>query len=215
MIAKRGTCASCGSEQDVVRGKIAEHSAWRRAVDMVEVPPPDGGRMCSGSGRSSKEARAKVAEAARRRSQRDVEAVRVTAGVVLDATEAGRTLDMGITIEQLLKLARIDLSLRSPKGSVRSLAEEWLWVRRSKHRGRTIAPSAHGDIYCRFCGEPLVMKVTYHVVLEQRRLHEERLFAERVTPHTTRCALQVLAGLRAPVAPGTRRLPEEFREDAA
>jgi hypothetical protein len=63
-----------------------------------------------------------------------------------------------------------------------------------------------GDIFCRFCGERLFAQVK-----QPHRLVKESTDAQR---HLTICALQILAGLKAPAAVGHRALPMEQLWDA-
>lgn len=63
-----------------------------------------------------------------------------------------------------------------------------------------------GDVFCRFCGEQLFSQV--------KRPHELVADSPDAQRHLTICALQILAGMKAPAAVGHRSLPMEQLWDA-
>lgn len=179
-------CRLCTSILEVDEsGRLPEHS---RGYE----PTP-----CRGGCSLSREERARRATArANERDDRAI-AVRDDAAVALDAFESGRA-DLQDLIPEFKRLA-LHAYARRFELKVRPL-ELWRW----ESPGAPPTPASKGDVYCRFCGELLLRRVTRISLKAAGALPEA---------HLTRCMLWFLAGMREAVSPETKVLPPEHRPD--
>lgn len=204
MTPTTGTCPRCKVERLLVDGHIAQHDrgdAWRAGVETHWRP-------CDGSHKRPVEFTDRARASRLAALQRKVDAARDYAGVALDAVLNDRH-DMDVELPKLLKLAAALGALTWPakatnRNSVASATRYWSLAHRFDLRSGSGWPGGYRgtDVYCVFCGELLASDVIVR-----------HLMRERTERHTTPCALSCLAGLRVPVAPGTRRLPAESRQE--
>lgn len=204
MTPTTGTCPRCRVQRTLVDGLIDTHRM--SGANDPRVGP------CQGSSKRPIEFTERARATRDRRLAAQVEAARDYAAVALDAVLAGRH-DMNAELPKLLKLAAALGRLTWPakasnRNSVARTTRYWSTPFSADFRAGSGWPGAYrtADVYCTFCGELILGDV------DKQRIGDGGIDS-RTRHHTTPCALQCLAGLRVPVAPGTRRIPEALRPD--
>lgn len=203
MARTRGTCTApnCQREFDLVDGKIPPHTrpnAWRGGKPIPGMTVP-----CDGGGVTCTEDRAHATQLARERRAGSVRERKDDALLVLDAYLSGRMLpDMydgaPLDPQEFVRLAMRMYRTIYPK----SRATEPVLMAHRHNRHREF--SGRADVFCRVCGELILSNVAR--------------YARSIAPirdHTTVCCLQVVAGMRTMVPPGTMTLPRDHMTDEA
>ena len=171
---KAATCEVCKrGDVPVMRGKLGAHGDAYTA-------------RCRGSGDRPAEVRANARARRLAKKKAGIDAVRGDASVVLDALLNGRDdLDAEFDLANFRALAAREYKLLTNQ---RLPTYGTHWTSRREHH----------DLYCVFCG--------YSIVTLRRGYWSQLTIEERsmlLESHTTICALQLLAGIRDPVALGT------------
>lgn len=192
---RRERCWKCDADHDVdAKGRVAKHQRPTSWTNGVATRFAD----CDGSRRPSKEEMARRTADRELAIHREIDDVRAEASVAIDAMIMGRG-------EYADKVAR------------------WGWLALWSYRKHWKVPAVYpfryetkcaasnrraetrGDVYCRFCGERLLVGV--------KRPSDVVAESEHAQRHLAACALHVLVGLREMAPPTHKVLPMELAAD--
>lgn len=218
-MSKSGTCRECRKEHLLERGKLVEHmiKIGRRSSFGIGSGYPKGGarteedimRRCTGSGSAPLEKLEKDRDRRQAKLRALIEASRGDAAVMIDAIQSGRlnaitTNELGaepLDRELLVKRALDAHRLATHRPHRRQSPIVWRRVR--------VPRGQRYHLHCVFCGTMLLDLPPKGWTAIKTQSGSEN--AEPSPPairdcyrdHVDVCALQILAGIRTPVQPGT------------
>lgn len=202
---KRGTCQECAAERDVVKGKLVEHTrpigkasvttidgpAWMKGAPVFVRDERILTQRCEGTGRPPKETADKHRERAKSKRVKLALASGYNAPAMLDAVLGRRTeildeFDAEFGDDWRRKIKDAALVIYRAKMNKPRVVKTTEW--RSSKREHAVS--------CVFCGQ-LIVRVVVGAWMQMPMAIQYAL----IERHTLICSLQIVVGIREPVAP--------------
>lgn len=201
-----GTCQQCGTSQTVLKGKVAEHTrpigqasvttidgpAWMKAAPVFVKDERILTQRCEGSKRPPKEIAEKSRERAKAKRVEQALASGYNAPAMLDAVLGRRTkilaeFDVEFGDDWRSKILDAALVIYRAKLNKPRVLKTTEWQTSKREHA----------VSCVFCGQ-LVVRVVVGAWMQMPQAIQRSL----IDRHTLICALQIVIGIREPVAHG-------------